>query len=41
MTARPSVVLRCPTGTSLQGGLFAGLRGSDALGVSLSLWQDF
>jgi hypothetical protein len=27
--------------TSLQGGLVAGLRGSDALGVSLSLWQEF
>jgi hypothetical protein len=41
VTARPSLVLRLSDGTSLQGGLVAGLRGSDALGVSLSLWREF
>lgn len=41
VTARPSLVLSIGEGTSLQGGLVAGLRGSDTLGVSLSLWQEF
>ncbi len=41
VTARPSLVLSISEGTSLQGGLVTGLRGSDTLGVSLSLWQEF
>lgn len=41
VTARPSLVLRMNEGTSLQGGLVAGLRGSDTVGVSLSIWQEF
>jgi hypothetical protein len=41
VTARPSLVLRLSEGTSLQGGLVVGVRGSDALGVSLSLWREF
>jgi hypothetical protein len=41
VTARPSLVLGLSDGTSLQAGLIAGLRGSDALGLSVSLWQEF
>jgi hypothetical protein len=41
VTARPSLVLNISEGTSLQGGLVAGLRGSDTVGVSLSIWQEF
>jgi hypothetical protein len=41
VTARPSVVLSMGEGTSVQAGLFAGLSGSDAVGLSLSLWRDF
>jgi hypothetical protein len=41
LTMRPSVVLSFNEGTSLQAGLVAGLGGSDAVGMSLSIWQEF
>lgn len=41
VTARPSVVLSIGEGTSLQAGVTAPLRGSDAFGASLSLWREF
>lgn len=41
LTARPSLVYSLAEGTSLQGGLVAGLGCSDTLGVSLSLWREF
>jgi hypothetical protein len=41
VTVRPSVVLDLREGTSLQAGLHAGIEGSDTVGLSLSLWQEF
>lgn len=41
VTARPSIVVTLAEGTSLQGGLVAGLSGSDTWGMSLSLWREF
>lgn len=41
VTARPSFVFDIGEATSLQAGLVAGLEGSDTVGLSLSLWQEF
>jgi hypothetical protein len=41
VTARPSVVFSVAEETSVQAGLVAGLRGSEAVGLSLSIWQEF
>ncbi|MDG4647967.1 hypothetical protein P6F26_05885 [Roseibacterium sp. SDUM158017] len=41
VTARPSVVFALREGTSVQAGMHAGVSGSDTVGLSLSLWQEF
>lgn len=41
VTARPSVLYDLGGGTTLQGGLVAGLSNSDAFGLALSVWRDF